>query len=372
MPIKNKKPHHLVRFCVFVAICLVLAAPMLLSGELLRTKQVVALQPYLGDKFLYGASYSNTYSLYKYSVLTQRKAPVLAVGDSRVLQFKAEFFNNKQDFYNSGMLFVTPRACLTSLQNMPADALPKVLIYGIDQSALTKANCYNSPFDVPEFMRDEIYATPSALLKAMSIDIGKGDYNIFDTLAPFSKIGMTAKNDGSGFMQDGSYYYGKIYHSGKTAAERIAKDLDRIKKGEDWFAGSKEIYQDSIDVFGQIADFCSEKGIKLVAFMPPFSPTGYEAYHNRKDTKFLDDIDTKLAPIFTSRGAEFYNFTDPATLALTDEEFIDAFHGSDVAYLRILQAMLNGGSCLNDYINNDALAAMDASRVSGLILREGL
>ncbi len=368
----KENKHKLLRFFAFAAICLIIAAPMLLSGELLQTKQVVALQKYLGDDFLYGASYSNTYSLYKYSVLTERKADVLAVGDSRVLQFKSEFFNDKKDFYNAGMLFVTARACLTSLQNMPPEALPKVLIYGIDQSVLTKANCYNSPFDVPEFMRDEQYATPASMLKAMSIDIGKGKYSLLDILVPFSKIGITAKTDKSGFMQDGSYYYGKIYNSGDTAAKRVAKDLDRIKEGKDWFAGDTEIYQDSIEVFGQIADFCNEKGIKLIAFMPPFSPSGYKAYRSRSDTKFIDDIDTKVAPVFTSRGAEFYNFTDPSVLSLTDEEFIDAFHGSDVAYLRILQAMLKDGSYLNEYVSADKLSAMDAEKVSGLILREGL
>ena len=369
---EQKKRSPWIRFTVFVLLCTLMVLPMVLCGELLRMEQIATLQEYMGDDFLYGSAYSNTYSHYKYQVLTRRNAPVLALGDSRMLQFKAAFFKQKKDFYNASTLAVTPKAYVTALKHLPPESLPKVILFGIDHSALTKDGVYLSPFDTPGFLKDEEYKTMNMLFGYLAGDRHKKKFTYWEIMQQPSKIGIMAKQKHAGFMQDGSYYYGDIYSAPQTAQQRIEPYMERIRTGSDWFCGADEVYDETLKDYAEFADLCKEKDIELIAVVPPFSPTGYEAYAGRSDTGFLQDIDTKVAQVFESRGFEFYNYTDPETLHFTDEYFIDAFHGSDVAYLRMTQDMLDQGSVLEEYIDADALKQLDANRVSELVLAEGM
>lgn len=369
---EQKKRSPWIGFIIFVIICAILVSPMVFSGELLKAKQVASIQQYLGDDFLYGAAYSSLFSHYKFEMISRRKAPVLVIGDSRMLQFKGAFFKDKNSFYNAGLIASTPEAFVSVLKHMPKEALPKTLIFGIDHSSLTKTGVEINPFNTPAFLEPEEYMSMNMLTRKMAEDLNAKRYTLRQAMSNPKKVGISAKIKEFGFKQDGSYYYGEIYKSGQTANERIEPYLERIRKGEDWFCGADEIYKDTLEKYEEIAEFCKDNSIHLIAVAPPLAPTGYKEYASRPDTAFLNDINSVVAPVFTSRGFEFYDYTNPQDLNLTDEYFIDAFHGSDVAYLRMTADMLKKGSALNDYASIEQLEEMENNKVSELVLQEGL
>ena len=367
----NRK--NLIRFVVFTLVLVFLLSPFLASGELFRAKTVAQLQQYMGEDFLFGSAYSNNYSHYKFNVLKQRNAEVLAIGDSRILQIKGDFFTDKSKFYNAGLISSSLDAALNTLKNTPKEHLPKVLIFSFDQAYMTKGGTDSVRyFDEPSFLKKEDYHTLNMLIKPLFKDRSKGKFKFSDLYKNPKRIGVLAKMNGMGFKQDGSYYYENIYNSNKTTPERINADVNRIKEGRGWFAGGKHIYENAPTVLKQLCEFCKDNNIYLICYAPPFSKTAMDIYKNRSDSGFLKEIDSVLAPITSKYGFEFYNYTDPSVLQLTDEHFIDAFHGSDAAYLAMIIDMLRQGSKLKEYMDISYLQDMYKNRVSDLVLKQGM
>ena len=55
-----------------------------------------------------------------------------------------------------------------------------------------------------------------------------------------------------------------------------------------------------------------------------------------------------LKPIFDNYGFELWDTSHLSTYDSNDKEVIDGFHGSEVAYLRLLIYILDKGSVLNN------------------------
>lgn len=361
------------RLLIFVLILLILVLPFLTCGELLRAATVAKIQQHMGKEFLYGTAYSNNYSHYKYQVLKQRKPKILAMGDSRTLQIKGDFFKHPENFYNAGMLTVSLDANINALLNFPKELLPQTLILCMDQSFFTQKGVEDQRyFDEPSFLKKEDYQSFNILIRRMADDRRKDKFHFWNLLWQPNKIGVLAKTKEFGFKQDGSYYYGDVYQSKKTGAERTAVDLDRIRKGEGWFAGGEHVYSKTVERVQALIDFCKSNKIHLIAYTPPFSQSAMQIYKTRKDVGFLKEIDPVVGQMIRNAGFEFYDYTDPSKLSLTDENFIDAFHGSDVAYCLMLRDMLHKNSKTSQYIDAAKLEKLYQNRVSEIVLEVGM
>ena len=61
---------------------------------------------------------------------------------------------------------------------------------------------------------------------------------------------------------------------------------------------------------------------------------------------------------------------DSASLGVTDEYFIDGFHGSDVVYALMVVNMIDNNSKLEKYVDNDKLEMMLSNAHNGLVLEK--
>ena len=90
-------------FCL--PLLLLLAFPMyvfILSGEGMSTSSVIAAQKESVSPVLFGAAYGNSTAYYKLHYLFNAHPAVVALGTSRVMQFRSGFFTTSARFLNAG------------------------------------------------------------------------------------------------------------------------------------------------------------------------------------------------------------------------------------------------------------------------------
>jgi hypothetical protein len=71
--------------------------------------------------------------------------------------------------------------------------------------------------------------------------------------------------------------------------------------------------------------------------------------------KYIQRIPEKCNSIAKKNGFECFDFTSSTTIHSGDNEFIDGFHGSEKAYVKMLIKMLEAESILNKKTKIDRL-----------------
>ena len=98
-----------------------------------------------------------------------------------------------------------------------------------------------------------------------------------------------------------------------------------------------------------------KSGAKVIVFLPPFPHEVYEYMDNSPHFhNFLHDYMYSTNNICNDLEITFYNFCDLAVTGATDDEAIDGFHGSEVAYARIT-ALMGQDKPLSMYVDKDNL-----------------
>ena len=122
-------------------------------------------------------------------------------------------------------------------------------------------------------------------------------------------IGFFANFRDTGYRADGSYYYGQIYREPKQS--RFDDTINRIDNGI-----------------------------------------------SRFEYGYLDKIHPICEELFNKYDFEYYNYMNPDTLKLEDDHFVDGFHTGEVAYGILLKDMLDEGSVLKKYVDEEKLDEM--------------
>jgi hypothetical protein len=126
--------------------------------------------------------------------------------------------------------------------------------------------------------------------------------------------------------------------------------LSVIQTGGIRFEYGDRVSPGRLQQFHKVLDFCREKNIHLVVFLPPIAPTIYQKMQSMpKEYAFI----TELRNYLRTLPLEFYDFHDVSAVSNLDCEFFDGFHCGDVLYQKILLAMVkkNPHSALKKYLN---------------------
>ncbi|MBJ6801701.1 hypothetical protein [Geomonas propionica] len=319
-------------------------------------------------------------SPYKYLKLktlsTLPRRDVVALGSSRVLQFREKMFA-PSSFYNAGYTVTSVPHFLAFLSSVPEDRLPKVLIVGLDQWMFNKRcealDGKAAKIDFTSYKQMDIASVLTASHKiykkvfdgTVALDqvvaagrpgacaIGAGG-------ASLRNVGFNAFANKTGFLNDGSMHYGgqieKLLAGDKSADDyRFESTLKKIDKGDTKFSHGDHADAEAVRQLKPFLDFCAQKKIHVVAFLPPFSDTAYRRMQESGKFQYLKELSPMLAPVFRDYGYEFYDFSSVSAAGSSDLEAIDGFHGSESVYLNMLLRMLETGSALNRFCDVAAL-----------------
>lgn len=319
------------------------------------------------NKYIIGYKYNErNYKYLKYKkILLNKKFDVLALGSSRVLQFRDKMF--EASFYNAGYTVSTIDDFEFFLKLIPEDKLPRYLIIGLDQWMFNKEwNTINrNDNKIKEGFTNNTSKSIFTGLEKLNLvydDIIHKQLNFHKVYQNSNRelIGLNATLNFTGFRNDGSMFYGKqinnLQKKSTEAEDYLFKEtFTRINNANRRFEYGNFADENALKTLEKLLHFCKNKNILVIGFLPPYANEVYEEMQKTNNYNYINDLDQKLHPIFMNFGFDFYSFNTLKDFDSNDNEAIDGFHGGERAYLRLLIKMLDNNSKLKNVCNKNKL-----------------
>jgi hypothetical protein len=318
-----------------------------------------------GESCLVGSALRNGW-VYKAAGYRIAKPEILALGSSRVMQLRQKFFT--APFFNGGASeersIYSTREALNAFLTVHE---PKLVIVGLDffwfNAAYTNAKdpLYTKDDAAPGLNKGTLRLLAQPYLWLVQGKITSGDY--FRDLTGGSRdavpcrIGVQAQKLNIGFAADGSHYnIGLIEGDVEAEDVKFSKIRTSIEKGAAGgrFAFGAHADPAALAALKDMMETLKKRHIPAVFFLPPVAPAIRDMTAARgKDFAYIADLRAALK----SMPMPVFDFYDPASLPAGDCEFLDGFHGGDLAYARMLLAMAKNprAAVLRSYTDVPAL-----------------
>lgn len=314
-----------------------------------------------GEFVLFGSGLSQDFVDYKLELYKKVKPEIVAIGSSRVMQFRGAWF--RQKFLNLGGVAGNLPVLASTINAMLKIAKPRAAIIGIDFWWFMPAWDAEPEKIVPPTRGTYNYSLAS--LKKPLEWLLEGKISFTELGAPIpgafgrgfraDRLGIMAQQTDDGFGPDGSWYY-----TAETSGIRPALDykfqdtLLAVGHGMRAFfhalPGQEAPGANHIDVFADIICKLKSRGVKTFIFMPPLAGAVLQKMRPERYPHLF-----RLRKALAERGIEVAEFTNPQSTGTGDCEFIDGFHGGEIAYARILRALADRWPALLPYVNMEKL-----------------
>ena len=321
---------------------------------------------------LYGSAVK-TGSLIKFKIIEEKQPAVVAIGSSRVMQFRADYFKNA-DFYTMGGTSGSIEEAQETFNRIKSVYVPQIVILGIDLWWLNpkvdhrshleeREKIYNSKsmqyFQLFSYLKDD---TDMRMVLFNTSTIKDRDY-----LGNRINVGLSAAVKSNGFrLSDGSYQEGEIIAKNPSLETKLSDIYQRMDKGNRFFNWNQDIDYDELKKLKQLIQDMKSNGVHVVVFLPPFPNEIYSAMcHDEHYSTFLSEFEKSLEDLCTEEEVYFADCSNLAWLGASDNECIDGFHGSETAYARVIYKMLEDEK-LSNFVNKNFLEECTAYPVSDL------
>lgn len=313
------------------------------------------------ESYLIGYAYNeDNYKYLKWKeVNTRQKQDVLALGSSRILQFREGMFDSS--FYNAGYTIVSVSDFVPFLNSIPKSKYPEVLLISLDQWMFNENwDALDGPGANESKWRRSFNenAHMSTQLSVWS-DLLDAKYSYIDLLtkaenSSIEKVGLNAVVNGKGFRNDGSMNYGdqihKLINKDPSANDHnFQGTFSRIDQGNNRFEYGEQVNSRALKELDEFLSFCSANDVYVVAVLPPFADKVNERLKSSGKHAYVNKVYPASKVIFDRYGFELWDMTHLAKFNSGDEEVVDGFHGGEVAYLKMLTYMVEKDSKLKEY-----------------------
>ncbi|PSK94458.1 hypothetical protein [Taibaiella chishuiensis] len=354
----------IVKFLVFVLpVLVVLLIPTIIlraTGENFKPIDQLSLS---GAKYIIGYSNNeNNYSYLKWHVAADGpKNTVMALGSSRVMEFRAKMFD--VPFYNLGWAATSLTHFQPFLESLPEEKYPQYLIIGLDQWYFNKNT--DSLRDIPskeKWKNSFTYFSQASIYRGIYSNLlhRKLKLSMLKQRDGVQRIGLNAVMNNVGFLNDGSMYYGdeltKLLNGDPASFDyKFHLTYDRINSGNRKFEYGSTLNPEAFVILERLLSYCKAHNIKVIAFLAPFSDEIYHYMEQSGNYSYIPKIYPAIKPVFERYNSELYDFTTVSSVNSNDQEVVDGLHGGELTYLKLVIKMLEKGSELNKVTNLDRL-----------------
>ena len=129
----------------------------------------------------------------------------------------------------------------------------------------------------------------------------------------------------------------------------------RLQRGKHRCEWGSEVNETAIKVLKSFVDYCTSKNIELIIFIPPYPTSIYKGMVNSGKYGYILKLDSSLR----ANNLRVHNFSSLDDIGSKDEEAIDGLHGSEVAYLRLIQELCKREPWLGKYIDQEQFKLLD-------------
>lgn len=308
---------------------------------------------------IYGTVLNQNSFAYKIELLKRVKPAVIALGSSRVMQFREKSFTaafvncgGGMNHLNEGKIFI---------REMLKYHTPELIILGLDfwwfNDNFPQPSSYEHHDNNGAVLTYEKVKAPFKMLNTSKITLEEyfriivqgGKINAITT---FGAMGLDGLKYSTGFRKDGSYFYAKIlFGIEKEFHDPEFKDtLGRIRGGHSRFEYGERISRSRVEEFLDLIRTIERNNIQVVLFVPPVSNTVFKEMRVFAEKyAYVDQFQEYLKKL----PYEVYDFHNIERVQSNDCECVDGFHGGDVTYKKILLTILeqNPGSILGKYVD---------------------
>jgi hypothetical protein len=310
------------------------------QGEFISLPDVVRQQwnGNTSSPLRYGTAVHADTAAYKAELWRQAPAQVVALGSSRVMQFRQEQF--RVPFLNLGGTVGPASAGRKRAATWFANDAPKLVLLGVDFWWLVWEESRFAALEHGEEtrrFRPDLLVQPTEWLWNGRLTSKEYFATLSGQPATYPGIGVKARLRGTGFSPDGSYHYSP---PGVLAPQVGAKQLQvaarEIRDGLGRFTHATTPHpEDMAELFGLIADL-QAKGATVVVFLPPLPAAVYaELQAHPKEFEYIDGFLTEARRL----GVTCHNLHDPASVGAVDDDFVDDYHGGSPLAAKVLATL---------------------------------
>ena len=340
--IKNFFKKLLILLLPFI-LCIPFVIYLILTKELYFNGVNMLADCHMGTKpCLIGLMYSSPECPQLKIEMTKRLRPkILAIGTSRIMQVRRNFFRSESSFYNAGGAIRRLPHIQRFLDKLPPDYHPNILLISLDQRFFNPN--WEHPVDTKDYdnffemdYSDPLYVL-GQILKGFPADVMANKISWKDYFQvspqPQLRIGLSAHLENSGFRNDGSYVYGNILKNPEDPSLidyqfRFTHDL--ITKRTRGFQFSKDISPMALQELDALLERAAQNNIHVIALIPPYAHEVYQRMMNLGDGYgYMKELYIKLRPFFIKYRSTLFDASDLAKLGASDKEALDGFHGSE-------------------------------------------
>ncbi len=308
---------------------------------------------------LYGPRYfaPDTYDI-KLDILRKGKAEIVALGSSRVTQFRSEMFEPLGgEFFNAGLMArSTSEVCfLTSQFATGKLPTPKVMIIGIDLWWLKQKQGKSGSADsTPRAEHRDNNLAAAAHIEAMRrlctnfrvpLSILDPRARIEDPYYHYNAIGLGALS-GNSFRADGSVLHAEYVIQYMKAGHYVDREtppvIQQIRRhAEPWGPTTGLDITKAQRIVQALADL-KAAGVEVFAFLPPLSTEADEALATMPETAaWYEQFNSDFVSMLGAADISVVHVRSPATYALPDDYMLDGFHPSDVLMARVVDDIVS-------------------------------
>jgi hypothetical protein len=333
------------------------------AGEFLPLPEIVARQQTGGD--IYGSALHDDEFDYKLALATARRAEVMALGSSRMLQLRQEFF--RRPFVNAGRAMSSLREGEEFFAALPAASRPRLMILGMDPWWFNPQRPAYAPrrpraglgIGFLHLVADWLWQAKLSPDDIWQVALQGRRSN---GLTQNPGLGVAAIIRASGYRADGSRDYGRRYTAQDPTFndQGFANTLARLASADGPFEHGNHAAAARFAQFDALLANLQREGVTPVVILTPLAGRVLAAIRGMGEAfGYVAEVRAYLAGL----EVESYDFLDPAALGADDCEFVDGFHGGEVVYQRILLAIVerNPASALAPLLDATALRAAAAS-----------
>jgi hypothetical protein len=293
-----------------------------------------------------------------------RNPSVVALGSSRVMQFRESFFRDPARFYNAGGAVARVDDFNAFIEQVDTAGV-ELFVVGLDHYFFNES--WDDMKASPETF-ENTFSTLGVLRKQKLVqDHWSGKIDPTRLGRPV-RVGLTAMMYDEGFRADGSYRYGRIIGFSELAWDIDFQDtFKRMQAGNKRFQYAADVNEEALRELDSFLAVCQEKGIQVVGILPPFAHEVWSALLAQgEDYAYMRRLYSALKPIFDAHAFGLFDFSDIESVGSSDAETIDGFHGSEVAYLRLTLEMAARSDVLRPYVDSGSLERMLEGAHSGI------
>ncbi len=340
----------------------VLTGGLVWLGESMPLAWVAAAQR-ADAALLYRPRFAPRDQPFKVISANQRGASVVALGSSRILQFRAGFLTRQPEaFYNAA----GPGWTLDEVVNVfdALDPPPAVLLLALDPP------WFNAAYDAPVIPRahddfTQLFVVNGAFLHDLlnGVPFDRPGFALADYAARrgagHPALGLRAMRDGHAFRADGSELYGDFLVAGWLNMD-AARETHRV-----WLRDGREMYTPgdapdpaALAALDALLGRARARGVTVIGFLPSYMPSLWREYVSDARMGYVRALPAALEGVFSAHGFRVFDFSDGALLDTPDAEFFDGWHASERSNARLFAALVEAlPDVLGAYADADALRA---------------